>query len=104
MPKSKLVSWNLTRAQIQKRRKFCADPDVHGITCVCLSVVNQRDRNDRVADVITALHRSRMAVYKLSCTVDPGHVPLLDYLRDLERRLDTESSALVTRLEEESGG
>lgn len=102
-PKRKLVSWNLSQAQIDKRRRFCADPDVHGVTCVCLAS-RKRGRSDRITDVNDALYRAQVAVYKLAREVDPGHGPMIKYLEELESRLRTEAYLLGVRIEEESGG
>jgi hypothetical protein len=36
-----VVSWQLTAERIKERLPHCADPDVHGPECVCLSYKQQ---------------------------------------------------------------
>lgn len=42
------VSWNLTQVQIDARLAFCADPDVHGVTCCCVRVPPRHENEGSV--------------------------------------------------------
>jgi hypothetical protein len=52
-PKRRAVSWGLSAERIKARKPYCADPDVHGAECVCLTVPRDRKRRgaaERIED------------------------------------------------------
>ena len=57
-------------------------------------------KNERA---VIAINTAAARVAELWCVVDPGHVPMITYLKRLERKLREQANELESRCNKESG-
>ena len=53
---------------------------------------------------VKAIRSAAARIAELWCIVDPGHIPMIAYLKRLERKLREQANELESRCREESGG